>query len=333
MVNKKMTKVLIVGYGSIGKRHLENFLQFKDIQLVVYTKRNNLQLLKKKGIKVSDSLNECLKENPDVGVIANETSLHIPTAIKLAKEGLDLFLEKPLSNSLKDVEKLRVLVKKKKLITQMGCNLRFHPCIKKIKSLIEQQKIGRILSAQVQTCSYLPDYHPWEDYRKGYAARKDLGGGIILTQIHEIDYMYWFFQEVQNVLSMSGKFSDLDVTAEDYVSSLLKFKNKIIGELHMDYFQRPNFRSCEIRGTEGEIYWDSDDNRVTIYNMNKKKWQTKLEVKNYQINLSYVEQLKHFLKCVKHRKETINNLEQGIATLKIALAIKKASKLMKSVNV
>ena len=328
-----MTKILIVGYGSIGKRHLENFLQFKNTEVTVYTKRDDLQSLKKKGINISNSLTKCLKENPDVGVIANETSLHIPIAIKLATKGLDLFLEKPLSNSLKDIERLHTVVKKKKLITQMGCNLRFHPCIRKIKSLIDEQRIGRIISAQVQSCSYLPDYHPWEDYRKGYAARKDLGGGIILTQIHEIDYMYWFFHEVENVLSMSGKFSDLKITAEDYVSSLLKFKNKIIGELHMDYFQRPNFRSCEIRGTKGEIYWDSDDNRVIIYNMNKKRWQKKLEIKNYKINLSYIEELKHFLKCVKYRKETINNLEQGIVTLKVALAIKKASKLMKSVNV
>jgi len=331
-----MIKVLIVGYGSIGKRHLENFLQFKDIQLIVYTKRNDLQLLKKKGIKVSNSLTECLKENPDIGVITNETSLHIPIAIKLAKEGLDLFLEKPLSNSLKNVEKLYAIVKKKKLITQMGCNLRFHPCIMKIKSLIEQQKIGKIISAQVQNCSYLPDFHRWEDYRKSYAARKDLGGGVILTQIHEIDYMYWFFQEVENIVSISGKFSELDVTAEDYVSSLLKFKNKIIGELHMDYFQRPSFRSCKIRGTKGEIYWDSDDNCVYVYNVNKKRWEMKFNdgfPYDLDIRSSYVEELKHFLKCVKHRKETINNLEQGITTLKIALAIKKASKLMKSVSV
>ena len=332
-----MIKVLVVGYGSIGRRHVDNFLEFKDIQLIVYTKRNDLQLLKKKAVKVSNSLTECLKENPDVGVIANETVLHIPIAIKLAKEGLDLFLEKPLSNSLKDVEKLRAIVKKKKLITQMGCNLRFHSCIKKIKSLIEQQKIGKIISVQVQNSSYLPDYHQWEDYGKSYAARKDLGGGVILTNaIHEIDYMYWFFQEVENVISMSGKFSDLDVTAEDYVSSLLKFKNKIIGELHMDYFQRPDFRSCKIRGTKGEIYWDSDNNCVNIYNVNKKRWETKFDngfSNNLDIYSTYVEELKHFLKCVKHRKETINDLEQGITTLKIALAIKKASKLMKSVNV
>jgi predicted dehydrogenase len=329
-----MTKILVVGYGSIGRRHVDNFLEFKDIQLIVYTKRNDLQLLKKKGVKVSNSLAECLKENPDIGIIANETSLHIPIAIKLAEEGLDLFLEKPLSNSLKDVEKLRAIVKKNKLITQMGCNLRFHPCIKKIKSLIEQQKIGKIISAQVQNYSYLPDHI--EDYRKSYAGRKDLGGGVILTQIHEIDYMYWFFQEVENVISIVGKFSELDVTAEDYVSCLLKFKNKIIGELHMDCFQRPDFKSCKIRGTKGEIYWDSDNNCVNIYNMNKKRWEIKFDngfSNNLDTYSTYVEELKHFLKCVKHRKETVNDLEQGISTLKIALAIKKASKLMKSVNV
>ena len=327
-----MKKILVVGYGSIGKRHVENLLSISNLEVIVCTKRNDTGKLKKHA-KVYHSIKQCLEEKPDVGIIANETSLHVPTAIKLAKAGLDIFLEKPLSNSLKDVEKLHAIVKKKKLITQMGCNMRFHPCIKKIKSMIEQQKIGRIISVQVQTCSYLPDYHPWEDYRKGYAARKDLGGGIILTQIHEIDYMYWLFQEVENVISLSGKFSDLDITAEDCVSSLLKFKNKIMGELHMDYFQRPDFRSCKIRGTKGEIYWDSDNNHVNIYSMNKKRWKTELEIKNYQRNFSYVEQLKHFIKCVKQRKETINDIEQGIATLKIALAMKKSSKIMKSVSV
>ena len=281
-------RILIVGFGSIGKRHLENLMNVSNNQLIICSKRNDLEGYKKKGVIIHRTLNEALKDKPDVAFVTNDTSLHVPTAIVLAKNNMHLFLEKPLSNSLKDVEKLHTIIKKKKLITQMGCNLRFHPCIKKIKSMIEQQKIGKIISAQVQTCSYLPDYHPWENYRKGYAARKDLGGGIILTQIHEIDYMYWLFQEVENVISMSGKFSDLDITAEDYVSSLLKFKNKIIGELHMDYFQRPNFKSCQIRGTKGEIYWDSDNNCVNIYNMNKKKLQRMFGVFLYIVGTIFI---------------------------------------------
>tara|TARA_B110000263_G_scaffold92167_1_gene80561 strand:+ start:1452 stop:2447 length:996 start_codon:yes stop_codon:yes gene_type:complete len=331
-----MFSILIIGFGSIGRRHLENLLQLKNVKLIIYTKRTDLNSFKEQGVKISNSLTECLNENPDIGFITNETSLHVPIAIKLAQNGLDLFIEKPLSNSSKDIKKLYSIVKKKKLITQMGCNLRFHPCIKKIKKLIEQKKIGRIISAQVQNSSYLPDQHRWEDYRKSYAARNELGGGVTLTLIHEIDYMYWFFQEVENVVSISGKMSDLDVTAEDYTASLLKFKNKVVGELHLDYFQRPDFRSCKIRGTKGEIYWNSVNNSVSVYNIKKNEWEIKFETgfaNNIDTYSSYLEEIKHFLRCVKDRKETINNLEQGIATLKIALAIKKASKIEKSVRV
>jgi len=331
-----MISILIVGVGSIGRRHIENLLLLKDVKLILYTKRTDLQEFTKQGIKISDSLVECLKENPDVGFITNETSLHIQFAIKLAERGMDLFIEKPLSNSLRDVKKLYAIVKKKKLITQMGCNLRFHPSIMKIKKLIEQKKIGRVISAQVQSCSYLPDSHRWEDYRKSYSAKEELGGGVVLTLIHEIDYMYWFFHEVHSVISISDKLSDLDITVEDYAASLLKFKNNIIGELHLDWFQRPEFKSCKIRGTKGEIFWNSDDNRVDVYNTNKKKWETNFETgfsNNIDTYSSYIEELKHFMKCIKQRKETINNLEQGIETLKIALAIKKAAKIKKSVNV
>ena len=135
-----MKKILVVGYGSIGKRHVENLLSISNLEVIVCTKRNDVGKLKK-HVKVYNTIKQCLNEKPDIGIIANETSLHIPTAIKLAKAGLDLFLEKPLSNSLKDVEKLRAIVKRKKLITQMGCNMRFHPCIKKIKNMIEQKKL------------------------------------------------------------------------------------------------------------------------------------------------------------------------------------------------
>ena len=331
-----MVKILIVGLGSIGRTHLENLLQFKNVNIIVYTKRTDLNSFVEQGVKIFDSLTKCLEENPDVAIITNETSLHVPIAIKLAKKGLDLFIEKPLSHSVKDVKVLQSIVKKKKLITQMGCNLRFHPCIKKIKDLIEKENIGRILSAQVENCSYLPDSHRWEDYKKSFSARKELGGGVILTLIHEIDYMYWFFNKVEDVVSISEKLSDLDISVQDFSASILKFSNNVIGEVHLDYFQKPNFKRCKIRGTKGEIYWDSDKNCVNIYNIKKNKWETKFETgfsNNIDMYTSYVEEMKHFLKCVKQRKETINNLEQGVITLKIALAIKKAAKIKKSVNV
>lgn len=319
-------KIAVIGYGSIGKRHVQNLLLIPNTEIIICTKQKIINTFPTK-IKIVDSISNCLKEKPDIGIIANISNCHIPTAIKLAKIGVDLFIEKPLSNSLKGTEELLKIVRKKKIITQMGCQLRFHKCIKKIKDLISSKRLGRILSVQVECGSFLPDWHPYEDYSKSYAARKELGGGIVLTCIHEIDYLYWFFGKASEVFSITGKYSDLKISADDLSAGIIKFKNNVIAELHLDYFQKPLFRSCKIIGTKGTIYWDSDTNIVKLYDNNKNRWIKILKLSNYDRNSMYREELIHFLNCVKKRKITINPLQyDGIKTLQIGLAIIKSSK-------
>ena len=327
-------KVLVVGFGSIGKRHMNNLLHInKNCQIVIYSKRKDLKILEGKNVKIFDSLEKCLSERPDIGFITNETVFHVPIAKKLAESGLDLFIEKPLSNSMKNVKDLAKIVKEKKIITLMGCNLRFDRCIKKIKSLIKQKTIGKIISVKVECGTYLPDWHPYENYSESYAGRDDLGGGVVLTCIHEIDYLYWFFGEIKEVFSITGKFSDLKIKSSDLSAIILKFRNGIIGEVHLDYFQRPELRSCKIIGTKGTIYWDSLNNEVKIFDVKKKKWIRKLKVKNYDKNKQYVDELSHFLNCVRRKEKPINSLIEGIQTLKIALNIIKSSKEKKLVKI
>ena len=160
-------KILIIGFGSIAKRHINNLIHNINCEIIVYSRRKNIRFLDHKKIKVLNSLEKCLLEKPDVAFITNETAFHIPMAIKMAKSGLDLFIEKPLSNSTNGIKTLQKIVKQKKLVTQMGCNLRFHKCIIKIRRLINQKKIGRVISIQSENGSYLPDWHTHEDYRKG----------------------------------------------------------------------------------------------------------------------------------------------------------------------
>ena len=164
----------------------------------------------------------------------------------------------------------------------------------------------------------------------GYAAKKNLGGGVVLSQIHEIDYLFWFFGEIDHISSISGKYSDLELDVEDISVSILKFKNKILGELHVDFLQRPQFKRCKIRGVKGIIEWNSDENVVKKFNIKDQQWEI-IQIKNNykltskkKINSMYIEEIKHFLKCVKNQTETINPLTQGIETLKIALRIKKS---------
>ena len=215
----------------------------------------------------------------------------------------------------------------------MGCNLRFHKCIIKIRRLINQKKIGRVISIQSEIGSYLPDWHPHENYRRGYAGKKELGGRIILTQIHDVDYLYWLFGNPKSIFSVMGKFSDLDISVEDYTASIIQFKNKITAELHLDFFQAPEFRGCKIKATNGIISWNSVDNQVILYNNNIRSWDVIFKPKTFERNDMYVDEIKHFLKCVKNRKKTINTLEEGINTMNIALAMKKSAKLKKMVKI
>ena len=328
-----LVKILIVGLGSIGTRHLTNILTETNNEVIIYTKRSNTNTLNKKNVKIFHDLKSCIFEKPDIAFITNETAYHIPIAKKLAKLGLDLFIEKPLSNKIKDVKEVVQISKRKKLITLMGCNLRFNRSIEKIKSLIEEKKIGQVISVKVECGTYLPDWHPNENYSKGYAARDDLGGGVVLTCIHELDYLYWFFGEIKEVFALTGKFSDLKISTNDLSSIIMKFRNNIIAEVHLDYFQKPEIRSCKIIGTKGTIYWDSIDNEVKIYDFKKSKWISKLKIKKYDENEAYVREIRHFFQCITKSQNSMNDISEGEYILKVALGIIKSSKLKKYVSI
>lgn len=323
---------MVVGYGSIGKRHVDNLIKFTNTKVIICTKNKDANRLKNKA-QVFTSLTKALQEKPDIGIVCNETSLHIKTAITIAEHNCHLFIEKPLSNSIDEVHSLISLIKKKKLISMVGCNMRFHKCIKKIKKIIDSGTLGKIISVRVENGSYLPDWHPWEDYRISYASNKNLGGGVVLTQIHEIDYLYWFFGKVSEISSITGKFSDLKLDVEDLSAMLLRFRKNVVAEVHLDYFQKAESRNCKIVGTKGAIYWDSDANAVHHYINLKRKWYTKLKYNNYQRNDMFVDELKYFLSCVKNRKSTMNPVEEGLKTLRIALAAKKSSSTRKFITI
>ena len=324
-------KAVIVGYGSIGKRHSENISKFKNIQCFVVTNRKGVKV-PSKNFQKFNSLDKCLKLKPDIGFVTNESSIHIKTAIKLANAGCHIFVEKPLSHNNFQIKKLLKLVRQKNLVTLMGCNFRFHPCLIKIKKLISSKKIGRIIFVQAEHGSFLPDWHPLEDYRTSYAARKELGGGVVLTSIHEIDYLFWLLGNVKEVYSVTGKFSDLHMNADDLSSTILKFKNNVVGEVHLDHFQRSFKRGCKIVGTNGTITWDSRANMVKLFNNKTKKWTVVMKLKNFDFNSTYVDEIVHFLECVKKNKKTTNDLKEGVIIQNIALAILQSSRKKKMVK-
>jgi len=330
----KSQTFLIIGFGSIGRRHTNNILKITNSKVVILTKRKNIQINEFykynsnfPRINVCSNFQDCLKENPSIAFITNETSLHTHLALKLAKHGIDLFIEKPLSHSMKNIVKLKQVIKKNRLIVMVGCNFRFYPPIKKIKEIVEHNLAGRPISVQCENSSFLPDWHPGEDYAKGYAAKKNLGGGVTLTQIHEFDYLNWIFGPIQKHCSIIKKISDLKINVDDICSCIFELKSKTIVELHMDFFSKLYYKRIKIRGTKGIIYWNSDINKVNFYNYSSNTWKTIKINNNYKltgrmINRMYEDELKYFIKCIKNRKEPMNNFDEAVQILKTVIKLK-----------
>ena len=332
------TTILIIGFGSIGRRHTNNLLSLTKSNLIIYTNRKNIKKTEfinysknKNRIKILDDIKLCLDENPKLCFICNETSLHMNLAIKLAKEKMDIFIEKPLSHSIKNIPSLQSIVQKNKKILMVGCNFRFYPPIQKIKQLISSKFLGNIISVQCENNSYLPDWHPSEDYRSNYAAKDSKGGGVTLTQIHELDFLIWIFGSYKKIHSLVGKFSNLDISADDLSASVIELKNKIIIELHLDYFSRPFYKRIKIRGTKGTLYWNSKQNSLKIFDNKKQHWSIISIPNNYSltknsVNQMYIDELKYFLEHINSRKQPMNNLSEAVPILKIALKIKSSHK-------
>ena len=295
---------LIVGCGSIGKRHIGNLKKIGVKNIIACDlRKDRLKEVKSEfGVKSLNNLEEAWNCNPTVAFVTTPTSLHIPIAIEAAERGCHLFIEKPLSDTFETVDTLLEIVKRKNLVTIVGCNMRFHPGLRKVKELIDQNIIGTIVAARIEAGQYLPDWHPLEDYRKNYSARIDLGGGVILDAIHELDYARWFLGDVEAVACFAAKKSHLEIETEDTAAILLRFKNGVIGEIHLDYVQRIYSRSCQIIGDEGTIRWDYSEGIVRSYTSTTDTWQKFDNPRNWTPNQMYVDELRHFLRCINVKR-------------------------------
>ena len=179
-----------------------------------------------------------------------------------------------------------------------------HPIILKVQSLIKQKTIGKIIFAKAECGFYLPNWHPWEDYRKFYMAHKNQGGGVLLDTSHEINYLQRLFGKVKSIQGIVGKFSNLEITSDDLTLSILKFKkNNVIGHVHLDLLQFEKSRSFKIIGTKGIIEGSLTTNEIKIFENNKKKWIVKKL--NYDFNNIYTTQLRQFWALIKNKKKVI----------------------------
>jgi predicted dehydrogenase len=321
-------RFLLFGFGSIGKRHARNLRRLGAGEIIVFDalEERRQEAAKEAGIMVVESLAEGWQRQPEAVIVAAPTSLHVRLALEAVRQGCHLFIEKPLADRWEEVGALLDLLHAQSRVTLVGCNMRFHPGLAAVKKLLDECAVGRIIAARVEVGHYLPDWHPWEDYRRGYSARKELGGGVILDAIHEIDYIRWLLGEVATVACLAGKFSRLQIDTEDAAAMLLRFESGAVGEIHLDYVQRAYSRTCQIIGEEGTIHWDYTAGQVRWYSAQTKAWQVFANPTDWEPNQMYIDELRHFLRCLAGEESPALDVFEAARVLQVALAAKTAAK-------
>lgn len=315
-------RFLVIGCGSIGQRHTVNLrrLGVEDI-LVFDPDQDRMEAVARKhGVNACARLEDAYAAAPNAVVVCAPTSLHLPLAREAILHGSDVFVEKPLSHTLDGVDELISLAHELGRMLMVGYNLRFNSCTRQIKAWLDDGRIGHVASARLHFGSYLPWRHPWEDYRQGYGARQELGGGVILDAIHEIDYALWFFGQPKSVYCVSGKFSNLEIETEDVAELLLFYSDHRVVSIHLDYLQRPHQRWCELIGDEGMIHCDFVSGSARLFEGDQREW-LQFEDRS-DPNDEYVREMEHFLECVTGRATPVVDGAATRQSLAVAVAAK-----------
>jgi predicted dehydrogenase len=317
-------KFLIAGLGSIGRRHFRNLLALGERDILLYrTHQATLPEDELAGYPTETDLRSALAHKPDAVIISNPTALHLDIAIPAAHCGCHLLLEKPISHSMARVDELVKAVEQNDVKVLVGFQFRFHPGLRQVKKLLDEGTIGTPLSARAHWGEYLPNWHRWEDYRLGYAARPDLGGGVVLTLSHPLDYLRWLLGEVESISALTSN-RGLGMPVEDLAEITLRFTTGSIASLHLDYDQRPPSHTLEIMGTHGTIRWDNAGGMTRLSTVGSDDqagpWQDFILPEGFDRNWMFLDELRHFRDIIHGKARPLCTLQDGIHTLRLSLA-------------
>ena len=337
-------KILIAGLGSIGRRHFRNLVVLGQTDLVLLrTHKATLPDDELAGYPVETDIHAALqKHKPDAVIVASPTALHLDVAIPTAEAGCHILIEKPVSHSLDDLDILQKMAEQSGSRILVGFQFRYHPTLNKARELIQNGALGGVLTVHAHWGEYLPNWHPWEDYRQSYAARADLGGGVIGTLTHPLDYLRYLIGEIDSLWSFNGHISPLELDVEDAAEIGLKFADGAIGGVHVNYVQRPPVHRLEIVGANGSLRWDNADGILHFYKMPAEfgTWsanppQPEIEQfhppDGFERNQLFIEQTKHFLDVVRGEKP-VCSLQDGIQALRLAMTAKESQKTGQAVS-
>ncbi len=302
--------ILIIGLGSAAGKHITAIREIEPAANI-YALRSSRTGEDVSGVKNIYSLNE-LTEALDFVIISNPTSIHKQAIMQCVDLNCPLFIEKPVLDDVSGVEMILEQINKKQLISYIACNMRFHPAIQYCKSHLLLPDI-RINEVNIYCGSYLPDWRPGKDFRTVYSAKSDMGGGVHLDLIHELDYCAWLFGIPAEVKAVKRNVSSLGIDAVDSAYFQLLYP-AFTANIGLNYYRRDAKRQIEIVGQEDTWHIDLLANTVTSLISKKCLYEAP-----FSINQTYVQQMRYFMNHIKEHKQPMNSISEGVNVLKLAL--------------
>jgi predicted dehydrogenase len=325
----KYSSFLIVGFGSIGKRHrdiLGTMFPYSNLKIL---KIYNLIVDKEFQNDIFLNIEDASLFKPDVTVVCSPASTHMLYAQIFADNKSSIFIEKPISTSPNGIKNLIKTCEQNRTVLQVGYNLRFSVSLQKFKEIVDSGKLGSLQKIECETGQYLPDWRPESDYRVGVSARKELGGGVLLELSHEIDYLRWIFGEVIWVSGELTTESDLEIDVEDTARFKMGFHdvsdlNGLVADVSLDFVRRTPSRICRVYGSIANLEWNGLTGEVSIFEHNKNVWE-KIYTDPNDLNKTYELEWLSFIDSVNTGNKPFVTGEDGLRVIEIIEAIRIAS--------
>lgn len=316
-----ISRVLIVGLGSIGKRHLHiarTLFPNSDIRILRHLANNEVHPLSNGNFSCID---EALEFAPNIAVIATPAPFHISAAQQLAEINTHLLIEKPLSINTEGVAQLISTCKKQGVTLLVGYNLRFMSSLKFYRDLLEKNAIGKVLSIRCDMGRYLPSWRSASDYSKNVSARKALGGGVLLELSHEIDYLRWIFGDINWVKATLTRQSELSIDVEDTAHLTLGFTpgpdgHQIVGTVNLDFIRHDAIRLCIAIGEIGSLSWDGITGNVDFYDPKRGEW-VRVFQQQHQLDASYISEWVNFIDCINLKIKPLVTGHDGLRCIEV----------------
>jgi predicted dehydrogenase len=271
-------KLLIVGSGSVGRRHLQNFANLGAQVAAMDPSPARLAESAEKTPLIGQftSLEQALDNAAfDAAVICSPPSLHVEQTRRCMDARLACLVEKPLGIDAASVAPLVALERTAQVPLLLGYTYRWWQPLIDMRAAVVAGRVGKPLHVRCVMSAHLADWHPWERYQSFFMAHAALGGGALLDESHFLDLMLWFFGMPASVQADIGRSSSLEIDTDDNVDALLRYESGLRVSIHLDLYGRPHEKSITIAGDEGTLLWTFDPNVLRTSHRAEAIWETR----------------------------------------------------------